>query len=297
MKNKMKATLGNKILFALIPVMIIGLAVMGVILFVTMNKLIKTQLGGQVLKTVESEAININTWLEGNLLEVESIAKTPAARKINNSFDNIDALNTERYKFFTTVYPERVSTIYAARKDAVYHSIKFNDGIYSIHEGSLASRDYFKRILAGESAIVTNPLVSKSTGILSTYAVAGIPGESGGNVGLIGRGIKMDYIQTIIGDLSLGKSGYGMLVDSSGLVIAHPDTNFVMELNLLEAEEASLIDLGKNIMGGESGIFRFTSKGVNSIAFYAPIPISGWGMAVLVSESDFYSSITKLRIT
>ncbi len=136
MKNKMKATLGNKILFALIPVMIIGLAVMGVILFVTMNKLIKTQLGGQVLKTVESEAININTWLEGNLLEVESIAKTPAARKINNSFDNIDALNTERYKFFTTVYPERVSTIYAARKDAVYHSIKFNDGIYSIHEGS-----------------------------------------------------------------------------------------------------------------------------------------------------------------
>lgn len=295
--DKKKITLGNKILFALIPVMMGGLAVMGVILFISMNKLIKTQLGGQVLKTVESEASNINTWLVGNLLEVESIAKTPAARKVNDDFRPIDELNTERYKFFTTVYPERVSTIYAAREDAVYHSIKVTDGVYSIHEGSLASRDYFKRILAGESSIVTNPLVSKSTGILSTYAVAGIPDAAGKNIGLIGRGIKMDYIQTIIGELSLGKSGYGMLVDATGLIISHPDTDLVLESNLLESDDVSLTDLGKNMTGGESGVFNFTEDGIKKIAFYAPVQISNWGLAVLVDESDFYSSITKLRIT
>jgi len=294
---KKKATLGNKILLALIPVMIGGLAVMGVILFISMNTLIKTQLGGQVLKTVVSEAENINTWLVGNLLEVESIAKTPAAKLVNEDFGPIDELNTERYKFFTAVYPERVSTIYAAREDAVYHSIKVDSGVYSIHEGSLASRDYFKRILAGESSIVTNPLISKSTGILSTYAVAGIPDNSGKSVGLIGRGIKMDYIQTIIGALSLGESGYGMLIDASGLVIAHPETDLVMELNLLESEESSLVELGKHMTGGKSGVYNYSVKGVKKIAYYAPVPISDWGLAVMVDESDFYSAITKLRVT
>lgn len=297
MDMKKRTTLGNKILMALIPVMIGGLLIMGVILFMSMNNLIKTQLGGQVLKTVESEATNINTWLVGNLLEVESIAKTPAAKKVNEDFDSIDALNTERYKFFTSVYPERVSTIYAAREDAVYHSIKVKDGVYSIHEGSLASRDYFKRILAGESAIVTNPLISKSTGVLSTYAVAGIPNDSGKSIGLIGRGIKMDYIQSIIGELSLGKNGYGFLVDNSGLVISHPETDFIMELNLLEAEDPSLAELGNLMTKGVSGVYNYKSEGEKRIAFYAPIYISGWGLAVVVDETDFYSSITQLRLT
>ena len=151
--------------------------------------------------------------------------------------------------------------------------------------------------MSGESSIITNPLVSKSTGILSTYAVAGITDNSGKSIGLIGRGIKMDYIQSVIGKLSVGKSGYGMLVDQTGTVIAHPETDLVMELTLLESDDPSISELGRRLTGGESGFYNFTSDGKREIVFYAPVPISGWGLAIRADEADYYSAITKLRIT
>ncbi len=292
----MRNSLKIKLIAKLLPVVIAGIAVITFIAYYSTSSIIKKEYSEQVLKTIIESSTNINTWLKGRLLEVESIASTPAAKNVNTNFAETDRMNIDRFLYLTKKYPQEFADIYSANANYDYHTIRMNDGVISIFKGTLKGRDYYESIMSGGPAQLTAPLISRTTGLPTVFMVAPIIGSDGKPQGLIGAGILLNYVQDVVSKLKLGKTGYGVCLDKDGRYIEYPDKSQILQKTIHESEDSNLRDLGKRIFAEDSGIYEYKYKGEDKLAFCSKVPVSGWHLVIVVDEDEFYAPVTKLLL-
>jgi methyl-accepting chemotaxis protein len=285
-----------KLITKLLPMVVLGIAFITFIAYNYTSRFIKEEYSQQVLKTIIESSTNINTWLKGRLLEVESIASTPAAKNINRDFASTDKMNIDRFLYLTKKYPEEFADIYSANSNYEYHTVKNNDGVISLFKGSLKGRDYYESIMSGGPAQITPPLISRTTGLPTVFMVAPILDSSGKPQGLIGAGILLNYVQNVVTRLKLGKTGYGVCLAKNGQYIEYPDKTKILKESILESPDENLKNLGKEILSSESGIHKYKFNGVKKIAFSSRVEINGWHIVIVVDESEFFSPVTSMLL-
>lgn len=278
-----------KMLFCIMPVVIVGLLAVGVAAYLGVNRLINDELSKSMLATTGETANTITTWLKGNMLEPQTIAATPTVQTINTDFAAVDALNIERHKYLHSAYPEIFQDIYAANRAGDYHTVLQNGNQFSFFLGNIQSRDYFQSIMKGGPTQITAPLISKTTGKPTIFIVSPIKDNNQVPQGLVGAGISLQYVQKITERLKYGQTGYGIMIAKDGTYIQHPKQELIMNKKIIEIEDPSTQELGKRMMAGQAGIYQYTFEGDKKIAFYQPIPITGWSVATVVSEKEFFA--------
>ncbi|MBP2626187.1 MAG: mcpA 6 [Firmicutes bacterium] len=279
----------GKLLLFIMPAVIIGLIAVGVSAYIGINSLIEDELSKSMLASTGETAGNINTWLTTHLLEPETIASTPAAKAINADFNIIDGQNIGRYKYLHDKHADVFQDIYAANREGEFHTIQQNGNDFSVFIGNIKTREYFQSIMSGGAPQITAPMVSKTTGLPTIFMVAPIKDEQNVPQGLVGAGISLQYVQKIADGMKFGKTGYGTMIAKDGTFIQHPNKDFVMQKKINEIEDPSIKELGKRMLEGKTGIFRYTFNGEQKIAFYQPIPVTGWVVATVISESEFFA--------
>lgn len=93
-----KVSYRTKLMLVIMPVMIIGLLIVGTTAYFGINSLIEDELSKSMLATTGQAADNINTWLELHLMENETVASSPAAKAVNTDVAPIDAISLNRFK-------------------------------------------------------------------------------------------------------------------------------------------------------------------------------------------------------
>ncbi|WP_371372654.1 methyl-accepting chemotaxis protein [Sporomusa aerivorans] len=284
----------TKLILFIMPVVVAGLVAISAAAYIEINNLIEDELSKSMLTTTEQTAGTINTWLEAHILEPETIAATPAAKAINTDFGVTDAQNISRYKFLHEKYPDVFQDIYAANRQGDYHTVQKNGNDFSFFIGNVSTRDYFKTIMSGGPAQITPPMISKTTGLPTIFMVAPIKDDSNVVQGIIGAGISLQYVQQVAGSLTFGQTGYGIMVAKDGTYIQHPDKSLVMQKKITELEDPTSRELGRLMLAGKPGVFRYTFEGVKKIAFYQPIAVTGWAVATVVNENEFFAPAAKI---
>ncbi|KGK87160.1 chemotaxis protein [Desulfosporosinus sp. HMP52] len=180
------------------------------------------------------------------------------------------------------------------------------DGSGLTSTGAIApygDRDYFKKVIETKQTVVSDPLVSKSTGKLAiVLAVPVINNEQLTGV-LVGT-FSVERLSALIKDLKFLDTGYGQIADDAGTIIAHPRLPEVIgKLNLREKTInpelkmqknelddhlvemfKSAADSGKQISGGYTFV-----DGVARIAVFTPVELPGgqrWIMTVAAPEGE-----------
>ena len=250
-----------------------------------------------MLATTGKTAEGLNTWLKTLIIEPETIASTPAAKAINTDFSLIDAQNISRHKILKKNYPDISQDIYAANQKGEYHAVRQNGNDYSLFIGDISNREYFKSIMAGGPAHITPPLVSRTSGIPSVFMVAPILDDENRPQGLIGAGVSLDYFKKVSDGLKVGETGYGIIIGRDGMVISHPNKKLVFLKKIVDEDDPSVVALGKRMIAGETGMFRYTYEGQKKMAFYQPIPITGWSVATVIAESELFAPVTRMLET
>ncbi len=228
------------------------------------------------------------------MIEPETIAATPAAKQINEDFVAFDRQNINRHKSLHKKYPAIFQDIYASNKFGEYHTVIEKDGTYSLFVGDIANRPYFLSIMAGGSTQITPPLISRTTGIPTIFMVAPILDNENRPQGLVGAGISLQYIQKVAQELKAGKTGFGFIIGKDGTFIYHPEPDFVMRKKISDMDSTSMVDLGKLMLGGGSGIFRYNQSGESRVAFYHEIPITGWAVASVLNENELFAPAIRM---
>lgn len=292
-----KMSLRTKISSIILPTVMCCLLLLSFTSYYYIVNVIEQELADSMLNSVGKSAESINRWLETIMIEPESIASTPDAKNINNDFKKFDALNINRHKMLHTRYSDIFQDIYAANKKGVYHTVQYSQNEYSIFIGDIANRPYFLSIMAGGPTQITPPLISRTTGIPTIFIVAPIKDDDNQPQGLIGAGISLKYIQEIARALKAGKTGYGFIIARDGSYIHHPNSDLIMQAKITDHPSPSEKQLGMLMIGGKFGVYRYTFNETKMVAFYQPVPISGWSVATVLPESELLApAIRMMRI-
>ncbi|MGB3226044.1 MAG: cache domain-containing protein, partial [Desulforhopalus sp.] len=289
-----RLSLKAKLVLCVLPIAMLGLLTLSFTAYYYINNVIEKQLAESMLHSVGKSAESINRWLSTIMIEPETIAATPAAKQINENFAAFDRQNINRHKSLHKKYSDIFQDIYAANRHGEYHTVIEKDGTYSLFVGNIANRPYFLSIMDGGSTQITPPLISRTTGIPTIFMVAPILDNKNRPQGLVGAGISLQYIQKVAQELKAGKTGFGFIISKDGTFIYHPESDLVMRKKISDMDSTSMVDLGKLMLGGGSGIFRYNQFGVNRVAFYHEIPITGWAVASVLNENELFAPAIRM---
>lgn len=289
-----KASLGTKILLMVLPIALLGLFSLSFVAYNYVSSVIEKELSSSMLASLGKSAESINRWLATIMLEPETIASTPAAKRINEDFAAFDIQNINRHKTLHRNHPDIFQDIYAANRLGEYHTIIPDKESYKVFVGDIANRPYFISIMEGGPTQITPPLISRTTGIPTIFVVAPILDDNLQPQGLIGAGISLKYIQQIALELKAGQTGYGFIIARDGTYISHPDAQLVMQHTIAEKSGYAKQDLGELMMSGKSGMYRYQRGDSEMVAFYQPIPITGWSVATVLPAAELFAPATKM---
>jgi GAF domain-containing protein/HAMP domain-containing protein len=136
-------------------------------------------------------------------------------------------------------------------------------------------------------------------GLVITSSIP-IHDDSGKFRGVAGIDLQLATITDRISTLTVGKTGYGFLIDSEGRAIAMPEKG-IEDFNLTEEdiqggdiENLSLInrvpldvfEVLAKMTSGQSGMRLVEINGTNRYIAYKPIPIVGYSLGIVVSEEE-----------
>jgi len=159
------------------------------------------------------------------------------------------------------------------------------DGVNGTHKGlDLSGRNYFKAAKEGRAS---GGSVVKSLGTGKIVMTFGAPvySESKQIIGVIVAVKNISFLSEKVRSTKLGNTGYGFVLDKTGLCIAHPDEEFILKFNPTQTE--GMKELAARMVAGETGTKAYTFKGVNRIAGYAPVPAAGWSVCFTQDYNEF----------
>lgn len=160
----------------------------------------------------------------------------------------------------------------------------------------------YERIIAGNEYNITGPYPSTIDGSLCMKYILPIKnnGELIGSISLIEDG---ESINEFVENISFGKSGYAMIVDSDGYLVVGKDQELIENEVILFDEElendekyADISRLAKDMRDGKKTEGIYNISGVDSYVRYENIELTGSNIALIVDKDDFLSNIKSLSI-
>ncbi|MCG8616851.1 MAG: methyl-accepting chemotaxis protein [Desulfobacterales bacterium] len=192
-----------------------------------------------------------------------------------------------------------LKTMFADNADA-YETFFISDAkglIYSDSMGgklrekkiSVSDRDYFSTVRRTGKALIGEPVASKSTGEI--VMVVSIPLKTAGGEfgGMFGAVLKLSILSENILSKTLGKTGYTYVINTEGLIIAHPNKDLVLKLDLKTVK--GMESISRRMLAKEDGVEAYIFKGVEKISGFAYIPITGWSIAATQNKEEFMSRV------
>lgn len=156
---------------------------------------------------------------------------------------------------------------------------------------NVSDRGYF---IAGKSgkSIIGRPIASRATGKPVVVASISMKDPKGKFFGVLGLVLKLDALSNKIASINIGETGYPYMIDTEGLMIAHPKSEHLFKLNIKEVEGMETI--AKRMIGKESGVEEYVFEGVHKFAGFAHIPVTGWSIGVAQNKDELLAGVHKM---
>ncbi len=138
--------------------------------------------------------------------------------------------------------------------------------------------------------------------IMSTYSVPFYRREGSMRRfrGVVTADLSLMWLQDLVSAVKIYQSGYAFLISRNGVFVTHPHTQWIMRESVFSLAEArgdpSLRRLGRDMIRGGSGFVPLLDfhSGQKSWLFYAPLPSTGWSLAVVIPERELFAEVYSL---
>jgi methyl-accepting chemotaxis protein len=109
--------------------------------------------------------------------------------------------------------------------------------------------------------------------------------------GVLGFNIDLPVITDLVKNIKIGNTGYVVLVDSKGTIIADPKRP---ELNFKKITDMNVEKLN-DVVNMSNTNFEVTIDGVEHVPNIYSSPATGWKYIILVEKSELMASLNKIR--
>ncbi|CCO08982.1 methyl-accepting chemotaxis protein [Desulforamulus hydrothermalis] len=164
------------------------------------------------------------------------------------------------------------------------------------HGKSIAEKEYFKVPWETGKPVISDATFSKSTG--RKIVGLGVPiFNSNQKAGVLVGFIRLEYISERITTKKVSQNGYTFMLNKDGYLIGHPDTNKLLQVNMLENPDIDqhCKTIIERMLKQESGVEEITLDGREVIINYKPANINGWSIAAVSPVTEVYALAGKLK--
>lgn len=155
----------------------------------------------------------------------------------------------------------------------------------------VSDRGYFKAAMAGKANAGS---ASRNKVTNKPFAPFAAPIRSGDRiVGAVAMITDIGFVNDIIAGQKIGKSGYAFIIDSTGLVIAHPREENIFTANASKMN--GMEELSRRMMNGERGVATYRTEGVVNTAGFAPVQATGWSVGITIPNAEFLKTANEIR--
>jgi two-component system phosphate regulon sensor histidine kinase PhoR len=152
-----------------------------------------------------------------------------------------------------------------------------------------SQRDYFRHVLQDRALYISDIFIPAS-GKPALVIAAPVFGPAGELLAVVGGGLSLTYIQELIREVAASVSATGILVDSHGILIAHPEPELVARRQSLAASP----DVQEALAGrGGTREVRNSVLG-HQLVSYQPVTGLGWAVLVASPVAEAYAPIARL---
>jgi methyl-accepting chemotaxis protein len=177
------------------------------------------------------------------------------------------------------------------------------DGKAIFHDHStaeLGSPEYLQRAFGGQTYL-SDVIIDQTTG--QAYIMLAAPIQTGREVPavLVAR-LDGAFLSRITDRIRYGETGYSYIINGEGSLIAHPESDFVLERRnfIAESEEngqyADIAAMMQSMTEGETGLANYRFDGDRLIFGYAPVQRTDWSIAVGANQREVYAEIRALQL-
>ncbi|EIK53512.1 chemotactic transducer PctA [Stutzerimonas stutzeri TS44] len=224
-------------------------------------------------------ANNIQNWLSGRILLVESAAESVAA---DNSSERVASLFEQRALTSTFAFT------YLGGQDGSFLLRPYDEMPADFDP---RTRPWYKDALAAGGSTLTEPYVDAASGQLIMSIAT--PAKNGTQtLGVVGGDLGLKALVGIINALDFDGMGYAFLVSSDGKVLVHPDTSKVMK-SLRDIYPQNTPSLDSRYVEAELG-------GASRILGFSPVqglPSVKWYVGISLDRDKAYASLSRFRTT
>ncbi len=149
-----------------------------------------------------------------------------------------------------------------------------------------SDRQYIKDILKSHKMVISNVIISKSTGKPSVVIAAPILNDNKEMIQIVGATLNLAAVDEYSSLTKLGKTGYAFVVDSSGIMLANPNKKLVTD-----RFKATDIPVVKNVLSGKSDSEIYEYKGEKYYSSYSSVKSTKWGVIVQQNYNEAMASV------
>ena len=278
-------SIGQKLIAGIIGLLVITSTAIGTLSFVQSSGALQAQVEENIPLMAQDGARLVSSYIENYRIAVEGVA----ARDVIESMDwsgQRQALEEE-----------------TERLGIMGMGIIGPDGEARYPDGStaqLGDREYFRQAMNGRTAfsdIIISRVVNRPVFIVA----APIRNDRGRVQGVLLARLDGTLLSEITDNIGYGETGYSYIIDSTGVLIAHDNRQFVMDQrNFIEESETNseyddLAAMFRQMIRGESGYDEYPFMGSDRFFGYAPIAGTDWSIAVGAHKADVFSGIVAMR--
>ncbi len=175
----------------------------------------------------------------------------------------------------------RYETIVLLGRDGIVYA----DAVQGKDHGVDASdRDYFKKAMQGNCNI-GDVCRSKATGQLVSMSACPIfSGRTNKIIGVVSCIINVGYLIDMANEIKIGQTGYSLLVNEEGMVLAHPDKESILKLNYKKLKGMEGLSEKAALQGG--GVANYEFEGEKKVAAFTSIKTTGWTALTTISRKE-----------
>jgi methyl-accepting chemotaxis protein len=286
-----KLTLGG-ILIVLIPVAVVGFFSVS-----RSSKALEETSKAQSIETAKSLAnmvqlvlleetkivtsLSLNKGTIATATKVSKAGVDGAGKEIEELANELSVLKNKIGKDYESIFVTDANGVICA-----------DNGGLKMKGVSMADRQYFKEAMGGKVSLGA-VVKSKFTGKPVAPIAAPIYSASGEFVGEVVAGLNIGFLSERITGVKFGQTGFAYLTDKAGLIIAHPNKEFILELDV--SKQDGMKALAGKISAQQTGADYYVFREIKKLAGYSPIELTGWSVVVAQNVDELMSSAYSLR--
>ena len=145
-------------------------------------------------------------------------------------------------------------------------------------------RPWYKQAVEANGDIVITPVYIATDNTPVVAMAKAIKDGNGALLGCVGVDINLTDLTSFINDIRIGNTGYCMLIQDDGMILAAANHSAFISKNLSDVDAA----FAKITQKKEGSVF-ITLDGKNRKAYIFPFPELGWKLVIFVEQNEILS--------